>query len=171
MLRDWPTDGARAEDAAAAAEIDWLIRLIDGVRAARSALNVPAGAKIAMIVNDAGAETAARLERHADPVKRLARIETISAGQAAPQGSARVVIDEATFVLPLADVIDIAKEKDRLAKERDKALAEIGKIDAKLGDASFVARAPEAVVEEQRERRASYSALVEKLGEALQQLG
>src|SRR3546814_8460028 len=51
MLRNWPADGARAEDAAAAAEIDWLIRLIDGVRAARAALNVPAGAKIAMIVN------------------------------------------------------------------------------------------------------------------------
>jgi valyl-tRNA synthetase len=171
MLRDWPTDGARAEDAAAAAEIDWLIRLIDGVRAARSALNVPAGAKIAMIVNGASPETAARLERHADPVKRLARIETIAAGQAAPQGSARVVIDEATFVLPLADVIDIAKEKERLGKERDKALAEIGKIDAKLGDASFVSRAPEAVVEEQKERRASYSALAGKLVEALQQLG
>src|SRR3546814_10415422 len=69
--------------------------------------------------------------------------------------SARVVIDEATFVLPLAEVIDIAKEKERLGKERDKALAEIGKIDAKLGDATFVARAPEAVVEEQssEERR------------------
>src|SRR3546814_14482189 len=88
-----------------------------------------------------------------------------------PQGSARVVIDEATVVRPLAEVIDIAKEKERLGKERDKALAEIGKIDAKLGDATFVARAPEAVVEEQRERREAQTALADKLGDALRQLG
>ncbi|MEL3892505.1 valine--tRNA ligase [Ferrovibrio sp. MS7] len=171
MLRDWPSDGARADDAAATAEIDWLIRLIEGVRAARSELNVPAAAKIALIVNGGGADVAARLDRHADPIKRLARIETITLEQPVPQGSARVVLDDATLVLPLADVIDIAKERTRLAKERDKALAEIAKIDAKLGDATFMSRAPEAVVEEQRERRVVQGALAEKLGEALAQLG
>lgn len=173
MLRDWPTDGARAEDKAAAAEIDWLIRLIDAVRAARSALNVPAAAKIAMqgVGDDPG--LIRRLLRHNDPIKRLARIETITMEQTAPAGSgcARIVVDGTTFVLPLADVIDIAKEKTRLAKERDKALAEIAKIDAKLGDATFVSRAPEAVVEEQRERRAAQTAMAEKLAEALAQLG
>jgi valyl-tRNA synthetase len=171
MLRDWPKDGARSEDKAAAAEIDWLIRLIDGVRAARSALNVPAGAKIAMIANGGNAETAARLARHADPIKRLARIETMTENQAAPQGSARIVIDEATFVLPLADVIDIAKEKQRLGKEREKALAEIAKIDAKLADTTFMARAPQAVVDEQHERRATQTQLAERLADALEQLG
>ena len=171
MLRDWPKDGERAEDKAASAEIDWLIRLIDGVRAARSALNVPAGAKIVMIANDGNAETSARLTRHADPIKRLARIETLSENQSAPQGSARIVVDEATFVLPLADVIDIAKEKQRLGKERDKALAEIAKIDTKLADQTFMSRAPQAVVDEQHERRATQTSLAEKLADALQQLG
>ena len=172
MLRSWPKDGAAPVDTAAAAEIDWLIRLIDGVRAARSELNVPAAAKIGLIVQGASAETQARLQRHADPIKRLARIEAIELGSgAAPAGCARVVLDEATLLLPLADVIDIAKERARLGKEREKALAEIAKIDAKLGDATFVARAPEAVVEEQRERRTAQTALAEKLAEALGQLG
>jgi valyl-tRNA synthetase len=170
MLRDWPQDGARQENQAATAEIDWLIRLIEGVRTARAELNVPAGAKIALIVNGGTLETAQRLERHADPIKRLARIETIAVDQPVPAGSARVVIDEATLILPLADVIDIAKERARLAKERDKALAEIAKIDAKLGDVTFMSRAPQAVVEEQHERRATQSSLAEKLGEALAQL-
>src|SRR3546814_11241820 len=102
---------------------------------------------------------------------RSARIETMTADQTAPQGSARVVIDEATFVLPLAEVIDIAKEKERLGKERDKALAEIGKIDAKLGDATFAARAPEAAAEEQRERREAQTALAAKLVDAPRQPG
>lgn len=74
-------------------------------------------------------------------------------------------------MLPLADVIDIAKERSRLTKEREKAEAEIAKLDAKLNDATFVARAPEHVVEEQRERRAAQAALVAKLADALQQLG
>ena len=172
MLRHWPKDGETAADAAATAEIDWLIRLIDGVRAARAELNVPAAAKIGLIVQGASAETQARLQRHADPIKRLARIETIAESSgAAPAGCARVVLDEATLLLPLADVIDIAKERARLGKEREKALAEIAKIDAKLNDATFVARAPEAVVEEQRERRTAQTALAEKLADALAQLG
>src|SRR3546814_10281228 len=63
MLRDWPNDGARAEDKDAAEEIGWLVRLIAGVRAARSALHVPAAAKIAMIANGGNAETIERLSR------------------------------------------------------------------------------------------------------------
>jgi valyl-tRNA synthetase len=88
-----------------------------------------------------------------------------------PQGAARILLDEATLLLPLASVIDLAKERARLARERDKALADIAKIDAKLNDATFVARAPEEVVEEQRERRSTLSVLTEKLADALAQLG
>jgi len=171
MLRDWPRDGETPADAAAAAEIGWLVRLIDGVRTARSELNVPAAAKIDLIVNGGSAETTARLARHADAIRRLARIETIQQQQPVPQGAARILLDEATLLLPLASVIDLAKERARLARERDKALADIAKIDAKLNDATFVARAPEEVVEEQRERRSTLSVLTEKLADALAQLG
>jgi valyl-tRNA synthetase len=67
----------------------------------------------------------------------------------------------------LADVIDIAAERARLAKERDKALAEAKKVAAKLGNADFVARAPEEVVEENRERLAAYEAEAARLDAAL----
>jgi valyl-tRNA synthetase len=80
----------------------------------------------------------------------------------------QLVIDEATFVLPLADVIDIGLERVRLQKELERLGGEIDKIERKLANADFVAKAPEDVVEEQRERcqeaKAQHTSLSEALG-------
>src|SRR3546814_4678875 len=85
---------------------------------------------------------------------RLARLESVAplAGEP-PKGAVQVVVDECTVVLPLAGVIDIAAERARLEREIGKVAGEIGRIEAKLGNESFVARAPREVVEEQQERR------------------
>ena len=86
----WPMPDARALDPEAGPEIDWLIRLVSGIRAARAELNVPPGAKLPLHVHDAATATAARLERNAAALQRLARIETISTAtgrRAAPRRS------------------------------------------------------------------------------------
>src|SRR3546814_5461855 len=70
-----------------------------------------------------------------------------------PKGSLQFVHDEATVALPLADVIDIAEERSRLQKEIAKADGEIAKLGRKLGNEQFLAKAPQEVVEEQRERQ------------------
>jgi len=77
------------------------------------------------------------------------------------------VIDEATLVLPLAGIIDLDKERARLTKEIEKNASEVEKIDRKLGNAQFLEKAPDEVVEEQRERRAEAQAAIERLREAL----
>ncbi len=73
-------------------------------------------------------------------------------------------------ILPVAEFIDVAKERARLAKEVEKARAEIAKVDAKLSNEAFLAKAPEDVVEENRERRAEFEATVTRLGEMLARL-
>ncbi|MFX8797726.1 hypothetical protein ABTM57_20610, partial [Acinetobacter baumannii] len=78
----------------------------------------------------------------------LARLEDAAVDGAVGQGAVQIVLDEATVVLPLADVIDIAKERERLAKEKAKAEAEIAKIDSRMANADFVAKAPAHVLEE-----------------------
>ncbi len=168
----WPSYGDELIDPDAAAEIDWVIRLISEVRAVRAEMNVPAGAKILLLLRDANATNQARLDRHRDLVTRLARLsglETLEGGEV-PKGAVQIVLDEATAVLPLAAVIDVSKELERLKREMTKADSEIAKFDKKLANAQFLSKAPTAVVEEQKERRAESAQLRDKLAAALGRL-
>jgi valyl-tRNA synthetase len=116
------------------------------------------------------AETAARAERWAEFIKRLARVSEISSAPAAPQGSVQLVVRGEVAALPLKGVIDLAAEHARLAKEMQKAEADIARVDAKLGNANFVARAPEDVVEEEKEKREEAAGRKAKIAEALERL-
>jgi valyl-tRNA synthetase len=168
-LSTWPVFEGLA-DADADAETGWLVKLVSEVRSVRSEMNVPAGAKIPLVLVGANKATRARAEAHEDTIERLARIDAISFAKAPPQGSAQIVLGEATAALPLAGVIDMGAERTRLTREIDKAQGEIKKVDAKLANASFVAKAPPEVVEENRERRAAFEATLGKLQAALRRV-
>ncbi len=150
--------------------MDWVVRFISEVRSVRAEMNVPAGARVKLNIKGANGESLARFERHRDLVMRLARLETADVSDVVPQGAVQIVLDEATLVLPLSGLIDVAAETARLTKEIGKLEGEVAKIDAKLGNARFVAGAPEEVVEEQRERRAEAEAALVKLREALKRV-
>ncbi|XSG82704.1 MAG: valine--tRNA ligase [Methyloligella sp. ZOD6] len=168
MLSPWPTH-LGLENAEADAEIDWVIRFVTEIRSVRAEMNVPAGARVPLIVSGAGKESAARLTRHDETLKRLARLESIETGEA-PKGALQIVLDEAILALPLAGVIDVAAESARLKKEIDKVSKEIGQLTAKLANEKFVSRAPEHVVEEQRERKSEAEATAARLNQALDRL-
>ena len=148
----WP-DFAGFGDKDADAEMDWLVRAISAVRAVRAEMNVAPATKIRLLVKDANPATLGRLERNKDAIFRLARVEAIEPTAEIVKGSVQIVVDEATFVLPLAGVIDVAAEKARLEKEIAKIDGDIAKTDKKLSNESFVAKAPPEVVETERERR------------------
>ena len=168
ILAPWPKHQG-LENADADAEIGWVIRLISEVRSVRSEMNVPAGARVPLGITGASDETAARAKRHEETILRLARIETMGFGKA-PAGAVQIVLDEATLALPLAGIIDVAAESKRLKREIDKVGSEIRQLDAKLANEKFVARAPEHVVEEQRERKADAEATAARLEQALKRL-
>ena len=169
ILAAWPETGS-ARDDDATDEMEWVIRLISNVRTVRSEMNVPPGARIAMRLVGAGDITRSRLEKHRRLIATLARFDTIDVADTAPSGSVQIVVDEATVALPLAEVIDIAQERGRLERELDKVAGEISKIDSKLANKKFVEKAPEHVVEEQRERRVDAEATQAKLTQALERL-
>jgi valyl-tRNA synthetase len=168
VLAAWPKH-LGLENAAADAEIGWLIRLISEVRSVRSEMNVPTGARVPLVISGANDTTTARAKRHEETILRLARIETMSIGKA-PAGAVQIVLDEATLALQLAGIIDMAVESKRLKREIDKVGSEIRQLDAKLANEKFVARAPEHVVEEQRERKADAEATAVRLEQALKRL-
>ena len=168
MLAPWP-EHRGLENAEADAEIGWLIRFISEVRSVRAEMNVPAGAKVPLVVSGASDATRARVARHEETMLRLARLETIEFG-ASPHGAVQIVLDEAVLALPLAGIIDVDAEQKRLKREIDKVGSEIKQLDAKLGNEKFVSRAPEHVVEEQRERKTEAEATAAKLAQALKRL-
>jgi valyl-tRNA synthetase len=104
-------------------------------------------------------------------VKRLARADRIElTGSEPPKGAAQIVLDETTIFVPLAGVIDIAQERARLKKELDRSTAEAGKIEKKLGNEQFLAKANPEVVAEQRQKLEEAKLAVAKLTQALDRL-
>jgi valyl-tRNA synthetase len=166
-LSDWPKLEGLADDKAEA-EIGWVIDLVTAIRSIRAEMNITAA--IPVVLAGASAETRARATRWAEFIKRLARVSEISSAASAPQGSVQLVVRGEVAALPLKGVIDLAAERARLAKEMQKADADIARVDGKLGNANFVARAPEEVVEEEKEKRAEALGRKAKIAEALERL-
>jgi len=166
-LSQWPAlEGLLDEKAEA--EIGWVIDLVNAIRSTRAEMNITT--PIPLVLAGASAETGTRAQRWAEFIKRLARISEISSASAAPPGSVQLLVRGEVAALPLKGVIDLAAERARLAKEMQKAEADIARVDAKLGNAQFVARAPEDVVEEEKEKREEAVARKAKLAEAVERL-
>jgi valyl-tRNA synthetase len=168
----WPRLGGELVDASAEAELGWLVRLIGAIRAARSELNIPPGARLTLHQHGASPTTRGWLERHAEAIQRLARIGGIVPDETAvPPQSLVVVVDEATFALPVGEVVDLTTERVRLEREIGKLAAEIDRGRQKLATTDFVARAPAEVIDQQRERLAEAEATRERLAQALRRIG
>ncbi|MEF2550031.1 valine--tRNA ligase [Aurantimonas sp. A2-1-M11] len=164
----WPALDFADRDSAD--DINWLIEVVSEIRSVRSEMNVPAATEADLVAVAPDAATAARVERHGAALKRLARLATISTAETAPDQSAQILAAGASFALPLAGIIDVAAERSRLRKARDKALGEIERIDRKLSNQKFVANAPDEIVEQEREKREGYRLEADKLSAALDRL-
>jgi len=167
----WPDLAKVPDNKPARDEMRWVVDLVSGVRSIRAEMNVPPAEKIQLALKSSEAETRARLERNRDSILTLARLATAEISDTIPKGSAQFVVGEAVAALPLAGVIDFAKERTRLEKELQKAEGEIARVDAKLNNPDFVARAPEDVIDEQKDKRAEAEALASRLKEAVARLG
>ena len=152
----------RAEEQAMEAVKD----AISAVRARRAEMNVPPSKKAQMIIVSDHAEVY-RLGEHF--IKRMAYASEITVTDAAPTdltGLVTVVTHGANVYLPLAELVDLEKELERIAKEREKAAENLARIEQKLSNEKFVSKAPEAVVNAEREKAEKARALIAKLDES-----
>ncbi|WP_395671145.1 valine--tRNA ligase [Phenylobacterium sp.] len=170
MTAPWPALGDELIGAEADAQVELLIETISEGRSVRAELNVPPSAKPPLLVVEASEAQRRVLAEGAALIARLLRVEDVRFVDAAPAGSIPYVVAGATLALPVAEFIDLAAERARLSKEVAALAAEIDKTAKKLGNADFVARAPEEVVEENRERLADAQAAKAKLEGALARL-
>ncbi|MDE1570308.1 valine--tRNA ligase [Aquabacter sediminis] len=168
-LASWPdTDGLEAPDAEA--EVGWVVDLVTEIRSVRAEMNVPAGAQIPLVLVNASDETKARAKGWEDALRRLARLSEVNVSDTMPSEAVQMVVRGEVAALPLAGIVDLSAELARLRKEEGKLDQEVARIDGKLSNASFVARAPEEVVEAEREKREEYLARKAKVQAAITQL-
>jgi valyl-tRNA synthetase len=167
----WPVDMTVYEAAPARAEISWMVQLISGIRTVRSEMNVPPSVKSPVWLQGASAATLARVAAWGEAMSRMARASEVAplTGEA-PRHAAQLVLGETTVFLPLAGIIDLDAERARLEAARRKAAAELQKVQQKLGNAEFTSRAPDAVLDEHRERESNFSAELQRLDEALERI-
>jgi valyl-tRNA synthetase len=168
-LSSWPHHDD-LDDPEAEAEIGWVIDLITAIRSVRVEMNIPPATMLPLVLAGASPNAHQRARRWTEFIQRLARVGDISFAETAPQGAVQLVVRGDVAALPLKGVIDLAAERARLAKEMAKCDADIARVDAKLGNPNFVARAPEEVVEEEKEKREEAQLRKAKLSEALQRL-
>ncbi len=164
----WPVAMAVSGAAEATAEVGWVVDLITEIRSVRSEMNVPPSQKSPVLLQDALPATLARAEAWFEAISRMARVSEIGPlTGSVPRNVAQIVLGEATVLLPLEGLIDLDAERKRLAGARAKAEQELAKVVQKLGNVDFTSRAPEAVLEEHREREQNFSSEMQRLTAAL----
>lgn len=167
----WPTPMTVFEAKDAREELNWVIRLIGDIRTVRSEMNIPPSQKAPLLLRDAAETNLARAETWAEAIGRMARVSEVGiVTESAPKNAAQIVLDEATVFIPLEGLIDLDAERARLAKEVARLESEITKVMRKLDNADFIARAKPEVVEENRDRLASFQSDLDRTKAALGRL-
>ncbi len=151
-------------------EVGWLIDLVSAIRSVRTEMNVPAGSLIQLALIRPSKMMFERAGRWDDALNRLARISGTRNAEKVPTGAIQIIVGSDIVALELAGVIDLAAERARLAKEMAKCDADIARVDQKLGNADFLKRAPEEIVEGEREKREEAETRKAKIAEALERL-
>jgi valyl-tRNA synthetase len=173
MVAAWPEADASREDSEAREQMDALIQLITKVRNIRSVMNIPVSAWLKVHLATTDGRVKALVEANADHFKRLARIEEINISDAMPalEAAARDVVAGVEIAVPLAGLIDLGKERERINKEIGRKEKEAKGMETKLANPSFVDRAPRDVVEQTRARHDELMGEITKLQETLKALG
>ncbi|MFN3910514.1 valine--tRNA ligase [Hyphomonas sp.] len=162
MLQTWP-GVTEFGNAAATEEIEWLIEMISEIRSLRNDLGVPAGAKVPLTLVNPSNIDAARLERHDEVLRRMARLDDTGTSPSLPAGAVSTMVGGSVVALRIADLIDIGEAQKRLDKEVAQLEKDILATEKKLANADFVARAPEEIVEENRDRVKDWTQRRDKL--------
>ena len=170
METSWPALNAY-EDKTVAANQDWIFNLVTTVRSVRSSVNIPAAAKITLKVKDATENQRKNIEDNAAILKSLAKVEDIQFVIETGAGEVAQVVDGMTLLIPLAGLIDVAKEKERVTKDLQNVQAFVERTKAQLSNEAFVSKAPEQVVADKRKALADSEQDIAKMQEILKLLG
>jgi valyl-tRNA synthetase len=172
MLEPIPSTDEFTRDSDATEEIAWIKDFVIGIRQVRGEMNISPAKRLPVLLADLDGRDEERLQRNRDYLKALARLERIeSAAAAAADGAvATALVRQFHILVPLAGLIDVDAERARLNKQRGRLQQDLGKTAAKLANQNFVANAPPAVVQKERDRAADLSTQLQTLDQQLSRL-
>ncbi|ENR6545740.1 valine--tRNA ligase [Vibrio cholerae] len=165
MLQALPQYDAANFNQEALDDIEWVKAFITSIRNLRAEYDINPGKPLEVMLKAANEQDAARIEANKPVLVSLAKLESIrllADGEATP-ACATALVGKSELMIPMAGLIDKDAELDRLAKEIAKTQGEIARIEGKLGNEGFVAKAPEAVITKEREKLAGYQEALVKL--------
>ena len=171
MIQDYPAYQAELDFPEDEQNFEMVMTAIKAVRTRRSDMNVPPSRKAHLII---ATDKTAAFEAGRSYICKLAYASEVSVSAAAPEkteGMVSVITDNARMFMPMAELVDLEKEKERIQKELANAEKQLAGQNAKLANQNFVTRAPEAVVNVEREKKAKLEALIENLKLSLENLG
>ncbi len=172
-LQAYPQPDPAKEDAEAEAQIRWLKDFVLGVRRIRGEINLPPTQALPLVLQDADAADRALLETFRPMIMRLARVQSIellAPGETAPQAAA-ALLGNLKILVPLAGLIDIELELQRLDKEISRLAQDHERVQTKLANPQFVSQAPAAIVAKERARAQTLEAGLAELNYQRQRLG
>jgi len=165
---DWPTyTTADLVDAQADADLSWTVAMIEAIRSARAQMNVPGGDFVPLVVVSMDAAATSAWDQNEALIKRFARIESLTAVDTMPKGTAALAVSGGAFGIPLDGIIDVAAEKARLEKTLGKLAKELGGLRGRLNNPKFADSAPAEVIEETKANLALREDEESKLKDAL----
>jgi valyl-tRNA synthetase len=172
MLAPWPRATDFARDAHAEAELDWVKRVVLGLRQIRGEMDIAPSRRLPLLLQHAGAEDLARLSRHSGlltPLAGLGETRRLDANETAPP-AASALVGDLTLLVPMAGLIEPAGELARLDKLVQRNTQELARARAKLGNPQFVDNAPAEVVAQERARLADFEHREMRLAQQIQQV-
>jgi len=166
MLSEWPICDPALINPAAEKDIERVKEAVRAIRAVRTEKQVPPSQKISAIIqpaDDASAILFAECKAFLGFLAGASSVAVTPTDEASPTGAVSIIVSGATIYLPMDSLVDSAKEKARLTKEKDRLQKEIARVDGKLSNQGFMAKAPEALVAAEREKRGDFVEMLAKV--------
>ena len=172
MLQPYPQSDDSEIDPLAGDDIEWLKAVIVGIRNIRGEMNIPPSKALTVLLRNGGTEDQRRLAQNSQYLRKLAKLDDISwlAEDAEAPMAATALAGELEILVPIAGLIDKDAEIARLNREIGKLDSDLSRLRAKLGNASFVDKAPAAVVDKEREKLQAQEQAVETLQDQLRRI-